>query len=224
MANRIIQLTEVDPLPMSNQKLEKWIDIDMDSTKNLNYDTAQAVGVVSDYVVWLATELERPIPPESKLSAFASCDMNLNALQASTISAIATVLSTDYSTVNSNCTEWLKPCKWRVSKLVNVKAVQNSLNNIFTWLPGERILNPEFGSRLKQYLYQGIIPETSEKIVAEIRHCISEWEPRVSLIEVVDVSTTEDHEDNVIHLEIRYTIPDISDEQYSYSFYYSRGE
>ncbi len=224
MANRIIQLTEVDPLPISNQKLEKWVDIDMDSTKNLNYDTAQAAGMLSDYVVWLATELEQPIPAESQLSSFASRGANLDALPTSTISAIAAVLSTDYGTVCSSCDVWLKPCKWRVSKLVNVKAVQSSLNNIFTWLPGERILNPEFGSRLKQYLYQGIIPETSEKIVAEIRHCISEWEPRVSLTEVADVSTTEDHEDNVIHLEIRYTIPDISDEQYSYSFYYNRGE
>ena len=98
------------------------------------------------------------------------------------------------------------------------------MKNIFTWIPGERILNPEFGSRLKQYLYQGIIPETSEQIVAEIRHCISEWEPRVNLVDVVDVSTTDDHEDNTIHLEIRYTIPELSDEQYTYSFYYNRGE
>ena len=98
------------------------------------------------------------------------------------------------------------------------------MRNIFTWTPGERILNPEFGNRLREYLYQGIIPETSEQIVAEIRHCVSEWEPRVNITDVVDVSTTDDHEDNTIHLEIRYTIPELSDEQYSYSFYYNRGE
>jgi phage baseplate assembly protein W len=47
------------------------------------------------------------------------------------------------------------------------------LHNIFTWRPGERVLNPEFGSRLYQLLYEGIIPETEEQIVAEIRHCVS---------------------------------------------------
>ena len=31
---------------------------------------------------------------------------------------------------------------FRVTKDINVKAVFNSLRNIFTWIPGERILNP----------------------------------------------------------------------------------
>lgn len=98
------------------------------------------------------------------------------------------------------------------------------MKNIFTWTPGERILNPDFGNRLKQYLYQGIIPETSEQIVAEIKNCVLKWEPRVNIEEVADVSTVDDHEDNTIHLEIRYTIPGLSDKQYTYSFYYNRGE
>jgi len=48
------------------------------------------------------------------------------------------------------------------TKDVNVKAVFNSLRNIFTWIPGERILNPEFGSKLRLYLYEGITPENKE--------------------------------------------------------------
>lgn len=224
MANRIIQLTEVDPLPTSNQKLEKWVDIDMDATRNWNHDSKYEMPMLSDYVVWLAAEMSLPVPPESSLSVFATEGQNLTNPPDNVISAIAVVVSAGYDVAYANYERWLKPYKWRVSKLVNVKAVQNSLRNIFTWTPGERILNPEFGNRLREYLYQGIIPETSEQIVAEIRHCVSEWEPRVNITDVVDVSTTDDHEDNTIHLEIRYTIPELSDEQYSYSFYYNRGE
>ena len=222
MANRIIQLTEVDPLPTSNQKLEKWVDIDMDATRNWNYQST-STPYLSDYVKWLATELHtnqvEPIP--ENLSVFATEGQDATSEQ---LSAIAIVFKTGYDDACALYKKWMKPYKWRVSKLVNVKAVQNSLRNIFTWTPGERILNPEFGNRLHEYLYQGIIPETSEQIVAEIRHCVSEWEPRVNITDVVDVSTTDDHEDNTIHLEIRYTIPELSDEQYSYSFYYNRGE
>ena len=224
MANRIIQLTEVDSLPTSNQKLEKWVDIDMDATRNQNHDSKYEMPMLSDYVVWLATEMRIPTPPDSSLSAFATEGQNLANPPDNVISAVAVVVSAGYDVAYSNYQRWFKPYKWRVSKLVNVKAVQNSLKNIFTWTPGERILNPEFGNRLREYLYQGIIPETSEQIVAEIRHCVSEWEPRVNITDVVDVSTTDDHEDNTIHLEIRYTIPELSDEQYSYSFYYNRGE
>ena len=222
MANRIIQLTDVDIRPLSKNKLEKWIDIDMDSTRNWNYQQLE-VPMLSDYVEWLATELNTTQiePLEDNLSIFLTEGDNATTEQ---LSAIAVVYKLGYETAYALYQKWMKPYKWRISKLINVKAVQNSLKNIFTWIPGERILNPEFGSRLKQYLYQGIIPETSEQIVAEIRHCISEWEPRVKLIDVVDMSTTDDHEDNTIHLEIRYSIPELSDEQYTYSFYYNRGE
>jgi len=69
--------------------------------------------------------------------------------------------------------------EWKVEKSVNVRAIFNSLRNIFTWHLGERILLPEFGSRLKNLLYEGITPATEEAIMAEIRSCVSEWEPRI---------------------------------------------
>lgn len=113
---------------------------------------------------------------------------------------------------------------YKIDKLINVQAIINSLRNIFTWRPGERILNPEFGSRLYTLLYEGITPETEERIMAEIRHCVSEWEPRIAITEVRDISTIEETEDNTIHLEVIFVIPSLSDEQYSYSFKYNRSE
>ena len=81
---------------------------------------------------------------------------------------------------------------------MNVKAVFNSLHNIFTWTPGERVLNPEFGTKLRKLLYEGITDFTSEAITAEIRRCISEFEPRVSVTGIENVSTTSDTEENTI--------------------------
>ena len=109
-----------------------------------------------------------------------------------------------------------------IDKLINVQAIINSLHNIFTWRPGERILNPEFGSRLYTLLYEGITPETEERIASEIHSCVSEWEPRISITEIRDISTTDDTENNTIHLEVVFTIPSLTDEQYHYSFVYNR--
>ena len=69
----------------------------------------------------------------------------------------------------------------KIGNLVNVNAIKNSLHQIFTWIPGERILLPEFGSNLRKLLYEGITDFNVERIMAEIRHCISEWEPRVEI-------------------------------------------
>ena len=112
--------------------------------------------------------------------------------------------------------------KWKVEKTVNVKAIFGSLRNIFTWTPGERILLPEFGSRLRSLLYEGITQQTEERIATEIRSCVSEWEPRVTIVEIRNVSTVDDTEDNTIHLEVVFKIPRLSDEQYTYSFSYNR--
>ena len=67
----------------------------------------------------------------------------------------------------------------KLQKLVNVNAIKNSIHNIFSWTPGERILNPEFGSNLRKLLYEGITDFNQEQIIAEIRHSVSQWEPRV---------------------------------------------
>ena len=67
----------------------------------------------------------------------------------------------------------------KVDALINVEAVKNSLRQIFTWIPGERIINPEFGSNLRRLLYEGLTDYNKELIMAEIKHSVSVWEPRV---------------------------------------------
>ena len=111
---------------------------------------------------------------------------------------------------------------YKIQKNVNANAVRKALHNIFTWVPGERILNPEFGSRLYTLLYEGITPLTEERIVAEIRHCVSEWEPRASIVEIRNISNIDDTEDNTIHIEVIFTINGLDDKQYAYSFVYSK--
>ena len=112
--------------------------------------------------------------------------------------------------------------QYKVDKKVNANAVKGALHNIFTWIPGERILLPEFGSRLYSLLYEGITPQTEERIVAEIRHCVSEWEPRADIVEIRNISTIDDTEDNTIHIEVVFTVKGLDDQQYAYSFTYTK--
>jgi predicted component of type VI protein secretion system len=61
------------------------------------------------------------------------------------------------------------------------------------------------------YLYNGITDFTSEQIMAEIRNCVSKWEPRVNIIKVINMSDINDTENNTIRLDIIYTIPSLDD-------------
>lgn len=127
------------------------------------------------------------------------------------------------SNYNSNLHIWKQLSTWKIAKNVNVKAVFDSLRNIFTWNKCERILLPEFGSNLRSMLYEGITPQTEEAIIAEIYSCVSDWEPRIQIASIRNVSTVDDTEDNTIHLEVVFTIPSLGDEQYTYSFSYTMG-
>ena len=111
---------------------------------------------------------------------------------------------------------------FKISKDVNVKAVFNSLHNIFTWIPGENILFPDFGSRLRKMLYEQITDYNVEQIVAEIRGVVLKYEPRVNIIKVVNVSDINDTENNTVRLDIIFTIPSLGNEQYNYSYIYNR--
>ena len=62
-----------------------------------------------------------------------------------------------------------KKANYKLEKNVNAVAVKRAIHNIFAWIPGQRILNPEFGSNLRQYLYEGITDYNTEQIMSEIR-------------------------------------------------------
>lgn len=103
--------------------------------------------------------------------------------------------------------------KLKVDNLKDIEAIKNSLHNIFTWIPGERILNPEFGCNLRRLLYNGITEFNKEQIAAEIRQSVSKWEPRVKIEKIVDVGTVDDTENNTVCLDIIFSIPELNDGQ-----------
>lgn len=135
---------------------------------------------------------------------------------------IAVEIKKGYAQAMKNYAIAQEKSKYRVGQLTDIAAVQNSLKQIFTWIQGERILLPEFGSRLQLYLYEGITDSNTEQIISEIRSCVSRWEPRVTIDGVVNQTTVDDVENNTIHLEILYSIPSLSRLQYSYSYVYNR--
>lgn len=92
--------------------------------------------------------------------------------------------------------------KFTVSRSINVRAVQNSIDNIFQWIPGERILNPEFGTKLKYYLHEGITDFNREQIASEIKSSLAKYDSRVIVDSITNRSTLDDTEDNTIVLDI----------------------
>lgn len=114
---------------------------------------------------------------------------------------------------------------YQITILQNVEAIKNSLHNIFSWEKGERIILPEFGTNLRTLVYNGITAFNIEQIISEIKNAVMRWEPRVTILDVVNISDTQNYDDNTVHLEVIYVIPELTNTTpYNFSLNYRTSE
>ena len=67
---------------------------------------------------------------------------------------------------------------------LDIAAVKNSVSNILSTKKGEKLLNPEFGLRIQDYLFEQVSDAVATAISNEILNAISLFEPRVQIVEL----------------------------------------
>jgi phage baseplate assembly protein W len=60
-------------------------------------------------------------------------------------------------------------------------AIRNSIFNLFTTIPGQKILNPAFGLNLLQFIFKPCDAITARLIANSIADGITKFEPRINL-------------------------------------------
>jgi phage baseplate assembly protein W len=80
---------------------------------------------------------------------------------------------------------------------------------ILSTYPGERPMRPEFGCRLRDFVFRGGTDDTVAELAQEVRRSLLRWEPRVN-IEAVDVIPDNDDR-GMLYIDIRYTQKDTND-------------
>jgi phage baseplate assembly protein W len=94
-----------------------------------------------------------------------------------------------------------------ISTSFDEQAIANSLRNLFSTNPRQRILNPNYGLNIKQFLFEQANEYTARIIARKIEQGIQRYEPRVAInaIEVVV-----DEENNLYDISINLTIPSLN--------------
>ena len=87
--------------------------------------------------------------------------------------------------------------------LKNANAIARSVRNIVMTYPGEKFFQPDFGSRVSRLLFENVDDITASQIQEEIEFSISNYEPRVSL---VNVSVVADNDNASFDATITYSI------------------
>jgi phage baseplate assembly protein W len=89
----------------------------------------------------------------------------------------------------------------------DLEAIKNSLFNLFTTLPGQKILNPVYGLNLMQYLFTGITDDNAQAIGETILAGITKYEPRVVVRKVYVIP---DPENNTYQIGLRLDVPTLN--------------
>lgn len=103
-----------------------------------------------------------------------------------------------YSDVNSQLTT--DSTGYKVE--VDADAVMQSVKNIFSTIPGERVRNP-IGSPLIRYLFQPITRDTADDIKDVIVQNIRQYEPRVQRL---NVKVKGDKDNHQYRVDVSFTI------------------
>lgn len=86
-------------------------------------------------------------------------------------------------------------------------AIRNSIFNLFTTIPGQKVLNPVFGINLIQYLFRPVNTTTANDIGKAVLKGITTFEPRVS---VVNINVSVDQGNNQFIIALTVKMPTIS--------------
>ena len=99
------------------------------------------------------------------------------------------------------------------------EAISNSLYNIFSTSPGQKILTPTFGADLKRYLFMPCTVETAMVLGDVILKAIKKYEPRV---DVQNVSVVADLKQQQYNIEIDIKIHTLKNKSFKFKKILSR--
>jgi phage baseplate assembly protein W len=97
----------------------------------------------------------------------------------------------------------VNPLNYDIIAIKNESAISRSIRNIVFTLPGEKFFNPEYGSRVSRSLFENIDAISASIIKDEITNSITNYEPRVELVEVI---TKPDYDNNTFDVTIIYKV------------------
>ncbi len=80
---------------------------------------------------------------------------------------------------------------------------------ILSTYPGERPMRPQFGSRIRDFVFRSINVETIAELSRVVREALLRWEPRVEVESVL--VAPHPSEDGLLYIDIQYRPKDTND-------------
>jgi phage baseplate assembly protein W len=84
------------------------------------------------------------------------------------------------------------------------RELEDAMRIVLSTYPGERPMRPEFGSRLRDYVFEGMTHSRMAELEVEVRNSLQRWEPRA---DIVNVRINRDGADmGLVYIDIEYQV------------------
>jgi Bacteriophage baseplate protein W len=87
--------------------------------------------------------------------------------------------------------------------------LEQAMRLILSTYPGERPMRPEFGSRIRDFVFRSVNIETIAELSHEVRNALLRWEPRVTIEAVLVIPDPSD--EGALYIDIQYVVKDTND-------------
>ena len=94
----------------------------------------------------------------------------------------------------------------------SARNIEQSIEIILKTSPGERVMRPEFGSRVHELVFAPHDVVTEGLVIHYVVEALEQWEPRIQVQEV-DVLPPDPDRDGALMVEIKYQVKATHDER-----------
>lgn len=122
--------------------------------------------------------------------------------------ATTTITTTSKQFKDLDLNFMIHPMKKDINKNLNEMAIVNSIKNIVMTNYYEKPFYPDFGSGVRSLLFENIDPITSAALEREIQTCLTNFEPRVS---VISVTVAPNYDENHYNISLYFSIENRTD-------------
>ncbi len=106
-----------------------------------------------------------------------------------------------YKDINFDFTE--NPVTGDVATVKDAVSVKRGIRNVLLTENYERLFNPEFGSGVKNILFEPMTPITAQRLEDEVASAINAWEQRA---EIININVISEEEYNRYRVSVKFRI------------------
>jgi len=82
--------------------------------------------------------------------------------------------------------------------------IRQAIRIILRTSPGERVMRPNFGAGLKDFVFEPVSTATTERVKDRVQRALAAWEPRIDVVGVT--VTTDAAERNRLLIDMTYRV------------------